>query len=78
MDTIKAIKTRRTIRLFKQEAIGSEMLLELVSAGLCAPAAANRQPLEYIIVNDTEIKGKVFECLAWAGYVAAETQPPCR
>lgn len=76
MDAIEAIKTRRTVRLYKQDAISNETLLELVECARCAPAAANRQPLQYIIVNDTDINAKIFECLAWAGYVKPKRNPP--
>jgi nitroreductase len=76
MDAIDAIKTRRTVRLFKRDVIKSDVLLELVECGRCAPAAANRQPLQYIIVNEAETNAKVFECLAWAGYVKPKRTPP--
>ena len=76
MDAIDAIKTRRTVRLYKQDAINSDVLLELVECARCGPAAANRQPLQYIIVNETETNAKVFECLAWAGYVKPKRNPP--
>ena len=76
MDAIEAIKTRRTIRLFKQDAISDETLLELLECARCGPAAANRQPLEYIIVNEAVVNAKIFECLAWAGYVKPKRYPP--
>ena len=75
MDAIDAIKTRRTVRLYKQDAIKVDVLLELVECARCGPAAANRQPLQYIIVNETETNAKVFECLAWAGYVKPKRTP---
>ena len=76
MDAIEAIKTRRTVRLYKQKEIGGEILLELVECARCGPAAANRQPLQYIIVNEAETNAKIFECLAWAGYVKPKRNPP--
>ena len=76
MDAIEAIKTRRTVRLYKQKEISGEILLELVETARCAPAAANRQPLHYIIVNETETNARIFECLAWAGYVKPKRNPP--
>ena len=76
MDISEAIKKRRSVRRFKQEEISREILLELVEAGRCAPSAANRQPLEFVIVNSEEIRGKVFAQLAWAGYVQPRRDPP--
>jgi len=76
MDTIKAIKTRRSIRLFKQDTIPQHILLELVDAGRCGPSAANCQPLEYVLVTFPELRDKVFDCLAWAAYVKPKRNPP--
>ena len=52
------------------------LLVELVEAGRCAPSAANRQPLEFIIVNSEEQRSKIFAQLAWAGYVRPRRDPP--
>lgn len=76
MDAVEAIKTRRTVRLYEQKEISGEILLELVECARRAPAAANRQPLEYVIVSESEINARVFECLAWAGYVKPKRNPP--
>ena len=40
-----------------------------------APSAANKQPLEYIIVSDPDLRDKVFEALKWAAYIAPEGTP---
>lgn len=76
MDIRQVIKTRRTIRLFKQEPLLDELLVELAEAGRCAPSGANLQPLEYIIVSDTEQLASVFAQLAWAGYIKPKRTPP--
>jgi len=76
MDIFEIIKTRRTIRLFKQDPISEEVLTELLEAARCAPSAANCQPLEYIIVTQTEKVTAVFDQLAWAGYVRPRRDPP--
>jgi len=54
MDVWEAIKSRRSVRMFRQEAISKESLLELVEAARCAPSAANRQPLEFVIADSEE------------------------
>ena len=76
MDMIDVIRTRRTVRFFKQDTIEVSVLHELVECGRCAPSGANRQPLEYIIVNDKSVADKLFESLAWAGYVQPKRNPP--
>ncbi len=76
MDILKAIKTRRTIRLFKQDPVSDELLTGLIEAGRCAPSGANCQPLEYMVINDSRMLDGVFAQLAWAGYVKPKRTPP--
>jgi len=76
MDVWEAIKSRRSVRRFRQEAISTEALLKLAEAARCAPSASNRQPLEFVIVNTEEQTALVFAQLAWAGYVQPRRNPP--
>ena len=76
MDFMGIIRSRRTIRFFKQEPIGDDVLLELVEAARLAPSASNRQPLEYVIVNEQTQVERVFEQLAWGAYVQPRRDPP--
>ena len=76
MDFMEIVRSRRTIRFFKQEPIGKEVLFELVEAARRAPSASNGQPLEYVIVNDKEQVERVFEQLAWGAYVQPRRDPP--
>lgn len=76
MDVWEAIKSRRSVRMFRQEAISKESLLELVEAARCAPSAANRQPLEFVIADSEERRNEIFAQLAWAAYVQPRRDPP--
>jgi len=62
--------------MFRQEAISKESLLELVEAARCAPSAANRQPLEFVIADSEERRNEIFAQLAWAAYVQPRRDPP--
>lgn len=75
MNIYETIIARRTIRKFKQEEIDPEILKKLVNAGRLAPSGANLQPLEYLIVDDRDLKEKIFSNLAWAGYIRPEGDP---
>lgn len=75
MNVLDLIKSRRSIRLFQQEPISPETLVELVDAARAAPCGANFQPLEYIIVDSESQKQKVFEALSWAGHVRPNRNP---
>jgi nitroreductase len=41
-----------------------------------APSAANLQPIEYIVVDDKELKDALFERLHFASYVKPKRTPP--
>lgn len=75
MGIYETIISRRTIRKFKQETIDPEILKKLVNAGRLAPSGGNLQPLEYLVVDDKDLKEKIFPNLAWAGYIKPEGDP---
>ena len=54
MDLYEAIEKRRTIRVFKEGAT-DEQLRRIILEGTKAPSAVNRQPWEFIVVNDSSI-----------------------
>jgi nitroreductase len=76
MNIYEAIIKRRSIRLFKQIPIEWDILKRLVDAGRLAPSAANLQPVEYIVVDDKELKDALFETLHFASYVKPKRTPP--
>lgn len=59
MDAIQVIKTRRSIRNFKDQPIPKDMLQNLVDAARFAPTARNVQPWEFIVVTDHNILQKI-------------------
>ena len=69
------IISRRSIRQFESKAIPQDVLRDVVNAGRLAPSAANRQPLEFIVVDEEGKKEEIFPCLKWAGYIAPEGNP---
>jgi nitroreductase len=75
MNISKAITKRRTIRKYKQHEIPEELLKNLVNAARLAPSAMNKQPLEYVIINNAELREQIFENVRWAGYIAPRGNP---
>jgi nitroreductase len=69
------IVSRRTIRRFKPIPVARPILEKIANAGRLAPSAGNLQPLEFVIVDDGELRRQVFPCLRWAGYIAPEGNP---
>jgi nitroreductase len=69
------ILSRRSIRQFRPEPISQDILRDVVNAGRLAPSAANRQPLEFIVVDEESRRGEIYPCLKWAGYIAPDGNP---
>ena len=70
------IRKRRSIRRFQQKPIPTELLEKFVDVARLAPSAANRQPLEYIIIHHADLLDPVFQTLKWAGYIRPLGDPP--
>ena len=56
MNTIDAIKTRRSIRRFKETAVPHSLLEQIVSAASFAPSWKNSQVTRYIAIEDCNLK----------------------
>ncbi len=69
------ITKRRTIRKFLQKKIDPVLLEKFVDAARLAPSAANRQPLEFVVVNQEKLVGQIFEHTQWAGYIKPYGRP---
>ena len=72
MDTLTAIKTRRSIRNYKAETLDTNLIFEIVEYWLYAPSAHNEQAWKYYIISkkeDREFLAEVMEywkMLLWA------------
>ena len=62
MDTIKAIKGRRSIRKYKDIDVDKEIILDIFNAGRLAPSAKNRQPWYFVKVS-TEMKNEIADLM---------------
>lgn len=58
-EIIKNIKTRRSIRKYKDEMIPTEIIDQIIEAGTYAPSGMNRQPAIILAVTDEEIRNKL-------------------
>ncbi|MCC8144674.1 MAG: nitroreductase family protein [Tannerellaceae bacterium] len=62
--TMDVIHERTSIREYTQRKVSREDLETLVRAGMAAPSAMNKQPWQFIVIDDTEILAKIGEQLA--------------
>jgi len=56
METIEAIKTRRSVRGFTDENVGDEAINSILEAGRWAPSGLNNQPWRFIVVRNPKTK----------------------
>jgi nitroreductase len=71
MDTLQAIKTRRSIRAFTKRKVSKDKIQKIIDAGLYAPSSKNCQPWHFIVLGGkrkdkiAEITEKKFEHPPW-------------
>ncbi len=63
-EVLKAIKTRRSVRKFKEEQIDKDLLNEILTAGLYAPSAKNTQNWQLTVVQDVDKLTKLQKVIA--------------
>ena len=69
------ILARRTIRKFLQKPVSKEILSKLVNSARLAPSGGNRQPLDYMVIDDAALCVELFKHVRWAGYVSPKGIP---
>lgn len=52
---IENIMTRTSVRKFTDRAISADTLETIVKAGMAAPSAVNKQPWEFVVVNERAV-----------------------
>jgi nitroreductase len=59
METLQAIKTRRSIRKFLDKPVSGEIIRELLEAAMFAPSAGNEQTWQFIVLDDRKFLDEV-------------------
>ncbi len=73
MDAIEIIKTRRSVREYKDKPITKDILEKIVEVARFAPTARNVQPWEFIVITKPETLKKIAD-LAENGRFVAEAR----
>jgi len=63
MDTLEAIRERRSVRKYKMDPVPKEALIKILEAVRFAPSWANTQCWEMVVVDDPEVKKRLQTCL---------------
>ena len=69
-DTLALLKSRRSIRKYKNTPVEQEKLYMCLEAAQWAPSASNKQPWEFMIVKEQKIREKLAEMHPYAKFVS--------
>ena len=69
MDAIQAMKSRVSIRKYKNRPVPREVLEDIIDCGRLAPTGYNHQPWVFIVVTDQDIRNKVGEAAKYGRFI---------
>ena len=69
MEVLEAIRTRRSIRSYKGEAVPEELVTKVLEAGQWAASASNSQPWSFVVFTDPEVKRRVTSCFLYGWFL---------
>lgn len=69
-DALNLLKTRRSIRRYKDKPVEDEKVRKCLEAARWAPSASNKQPWEFLIIRDIEVRKKLSTLHPYAKFVA--------
>ncbi|MCL4343941.1 MAG: nitroreductase family protein [Nitrososphaerota archaeon] len=70
METFKAILTRIEVREFSGEPVPLEQQVKVLEAGRAAASAYNRQPWNFVLINDKKLLNRIGELATTGPYIA--------
>ncbi len=59
METLEAIRTRRSIRQYLDRPVPEDVLQQVLSAAMYAPSACNQQPWQFLVLEDRKLLREV-------------------
>ena len=59
MDVLEAIRTRRSIRKYKDQPVSDELIDKILTAGIWAPSGMDNQPWRFAVIRDTALKAEI-------------------
>ena len=69
METLKALKTRRSIRKYSGQKILDADIKEILTCAMYSPSAFDKQPWHFIVLNKKELYNKIQETGAHADMI---------
>jgi nitroreductase len=59
MDVLEAIRTRRSIRKFKDQNVPDDAVEKILTAGIWAPSGMDNQPWRFAVIRDKKLKSQI-------------------
>jgi len=66
----EAIRTKRAIRKFKEQALPEDVVIAILNAGRRSQSSKNEQGWQFIAIQNKAILKALSECGQWAGHLA--------
>jgi nitroreductase len=60
-EILEVIRSRRSIRQYRDEPVNGENLRTILEAGRWAPSGLNNQPWRFVVVKDPDVKNNIAE-----------------
>ncbi|MGD1993557.1 MAG: nitroreductase family protein, partial [Anaerolineae bacterium] len=60
------IKKRRSIRKYTDTPVSEDQIRTLLEAAMAAPSGNNRQPWEFVVVRDEQLRHQLAETHPWS------------
>jgi nitroreductase len=70
MDAIECMRTRRSIRVYKDTPVSREVIEEIVDCGRLAASAINVQPWQFIAVTDAAVRKQIADITDYGKFIA--------
>lgn len=71
METMEAIRTRKSIREYQDKPVPQDKLNVVLEAARLAPSGANRQEMKFVVVTDAGLRRKLSEASGGQKHVAS-------
>jgi nitroreductase len=70
MQVSEAIRTKRAVRAFQEQALPNDVVQAILNAGRRSQSSKNTQPWQFIAMRDKNILKDMSETGTWAGHLA--------
>lgn len=77
VDAIVMLKTRRSVREYRNEPVSKEILADIVDCGRLAASAINIQPWAFVVVTDRELRQKIADATDHGKHIATAAACIC-